>query len=111
MYRVTQRSFALIILFVLATLLIGCSATSPVPGALYTNVVSPSGDKVATDAASSEKIGEASCMSVLYLVAWGECSINEAMKNGGINKVHHVDQRSFNVYFFYSRYTTMVYGE
>ncbi len=110
MYRF-KRSFVQIILLIGALIMVGCSSTSPVPGGLYTNVVSPSGDKVATDATSSDKIGEASCMSVLYLVAWGECSINEAMKNGGIDKVHHVDQRSFNVYFFYSRYTTMVYGE
>ena len=74
-------------------------------GALYTNVTSPSGDKVATEAINFEKVGEATCKSVLGLVAWGECSIDGAMKNGGLAKVHHVDQLTMAIVFFYSEFT------
>lgn len=97
--------------FLLIILISSCATTSPVVGGLYTNVTSPSGDKVATEAVNFDKMGEATCKSVLGLVAWGECSIDGAMKNGQLTRVHHVDQLTMSIAFFYSEYTVKVYGE
>jgi hypothetical protein len=67
--------------------------------------------KVATEAVNFDKMGEATCKSVLGLVAWGECSIDEAMKNGQLTKIHHVDQLTMSIAFIYSEYTVKAYGE
>jgi len=108
-----NRSSMIVILmtFLLIAFISSCSTTSPVVGVFYTNVTSPSGDKVATEAINFDKVGEATCKSVLGLVAWGECSIDGAMKNGGLTKVHHVDQLTMGIAFFYSEFTVKAYGE
>jgi len=101
----------LIILALLAFTLSGCAVNSPVAGAFFTNVKSPQGDKVKLTAKSFSKQGKSQCASYVMVVATGDCSVEEAMKNGSITEVHHVDQQSFSVWFFYQRYETHVYGE
>jgi len=110
MRKAKSNPIKIFIILSLILIISGCSA-SPVTGIFYTDVTYPSGDKVATEAVRSDKVGVASCQSVLFLVAWGECSIDAAMKEGDISKVHHVDQTSMNAYFFFSRHTVKVYGE
>ena len=44
-------------------------------------------------------------------VALGDCSIEQAMKNGGITKVHHVSSKVRNILGVYAEYTTIVHGE
>jgi hypothetical protein len=41
----------------------------------------------------------------------GDASIGAAMRNGGINKVHHVDYNVKNILFIYNETITTVYGE
>lgn len=56
------------------------------------------------------KRGEATQTGVV-LFSTGDASIEAAMKNGNITKVHHVDYKTTTVLFLYTRQTTIVYGE
>ena len=94
-----------------ALILSGCAYNSPVPGAFFTGTTFPSGDKVKLDSETASKQGKSSCYSVFALVAFGDCSINSAMKDGGITKIHHVDSKSTHFLFIMYRYDTIVYGE
>lgn len=105
---------SLVAICVLASALTGCGVTmmtSPTVGGIYTNTTSPT--TVTTDpAVSASKKGVAECMSVLAIVAWGHCGVEDAMRNGKITKVKHVDHDTFSVVLgVYSKYTTTVYGE
>jgi hypothetical protein len=57
------------------------------------------------------KVGTSTCTSVLTLFAWGDASIDAAMKNRGITKVHHVDWDVSNVLGIIGTYKVTVYGE
>ena len=94
-----------------ALILSGCAYNSPVPGILYTRTTFPSGDKVRLDSETASKQGKSTCYSIFALVAFGDCSIKSAMKNGGITKIHHVDSSSMNVLYFLFKYDTIVCGE
>jgi len=82
---------------------------SPISSAIVT--VTESG----TDATGLEggwsKVGRATCRNILGLVAYGDASIDEAARSVGIKSIHHVDAESTRVWFFYSQYTTVVYGD
>ncbi len=54
--------------------------------------------------------GEATCTSILALVAIGDCSIETAAKNGRIQSIKAVDTKAFSVLGIYSTYTTIVSG-
>ena len=101
----------LFLLFFAALILSGCAQNSPVPGAIYTGTTFTSGDKVKLDSETASKQGKSSCYSVFALVAFGDCSINSAMKEGGLTKIYHVDSSSMNVLYFFFKYDTIVYGE
>jgi len=47
----------------------------------------------------------------IILLAKGDASIEAAMKDGNITRIHHVDSEEFNVLGIYSTYTTIVYGK
>jgi hypothetical protein len=97
----------------LVLLLSGCSTNSPVSGGLYTGVthsgVSTGGIK--NSSVTDLKKGTSSCISVLGLIATGDCSEDTARKNGGITKVHSVYHESTSVYIFFNKYETIVTGE
>ena len=89
-------------------MLMGCATMIPV-GGLYTGVKVP---VIATsNSGASSKTGEAKCISVLSLIAIGDCSIDAAKKNGGITKVNNVDWDAMNVLGIYGSYKVIVSGE
>ena len=93
--------------FVLAVLS-GCASTVPT-GFIVTNIKLPI---ATTDAGSaSHKTGEASCSSILSMVAKGDCSIETAKKNGGITHVHHIDWHVDNLLGIWATYKVVVYGD
>ena len=107
---------SVITLFLLTLNFNGCMmhTIDPAPvGPLYTNVTSPVPIKgnVKLDANKATKRGSATSYSALFLFAFGDSSIGTAMKNGGISKVHHVDKRIKNFFFFFYEYEIIVYGE
>ncbi|KAA8707336.1 TRL-like family protein [Helicobacter canis] len=84
----------------------GCATTAPV-GALYTDASLP---VTATSASGASKEGQATCTSILSLVATGDCSVETAAKNGHIQSIKSVDSKVFSVLGIYSTYTTIVRG-
>lgn len=93
---------------VVAFLMTGCAViNAPMVGALYTDTSQPIA--VGTDA-SCVKVGSAKCSSIIGITR-GDASIDTAMKNGGIRKIHHVDCDVRSILGVYATYTTVVYGE
>lgn len=63
--------------------------------------------------ADTSKMGEACSHSVLYLVSWGDSSIDTARKAGKITKIGAVDynQTGFFAGILYHSFCTRVYGQ
>lgn len=62
--------------------------------------------------AGTAKSGEACSHSVLWLVAWGDSSLNAARKAGQIQKIGLVEYDVRAIFgFFYHRFCTIVRGE
>lgn len=89
-------------------LLTGCATSYPV-GSFYTELKLPVA--VTGNDVKGMKTGTATCKSILSLLATGDCSIEAAMKNGGITKVHHVDWEVENILGIIGNYKLTVYGE
>ncbi len=87
----------------------------PTPaGVLVTNITAPSQYlAVATDKdAKSIKSGSSSAFAILGLFAFGDASIDAAMKDGNIRRVHHVDHKvNLVLYGIWLRDTTIVHGD
>jgi hypothetical protein len=67
---------------------------------------------VQTSTDARTHVGRSSCASYLWMVSTGDCSVEAAMKNGGLTKVHHVDAEVRSFFFgMYTKLTTVVYGE
>ena len=86
----------------------GCATMMPM-GSLYTKVKLPM--TATSNSGASTKTGEAQCISVLSLIAVGDCSIDAAKKNGGITKVNNVDWDTMNILGIYGSYKVIVSGE
>jgi hypothetical protein len=101
------KSLTLASVVAAAALLSGCAAT-PMAGALYAKQKTPitvSSNAVATKTGVSEK-----CTSILGLIATGDCSIENAKKNGGIKHVSTVDFDRTNMLGIINTGTTVVTG-
>jgi len=88
--------------------LYGCAGLIPA-GSIYSGVKMPLGATANSGAAA--KTGEATCISILSLISFGDCSIDAAKKNGGITKVTHVDWDVQNILGIYGKYTVVVSGD
>jgi hypothetical protein len=102
-----KRAFAILVVVLVIGSITGCTIVSPMNGSLYTEV---SGPVAVGSASGASKKGEAKATSIVG-VALGDASIEAAMKNGGITKVHHVDTKVRNILGVYAEITTIVYGE
>jgi hypothetical protein len=89
-------------------ILVGCATMIPM-GGLYTGTKMPF--TATGNGGVSSKTGEAQCISILNLVALGDCSIETAKKNAGITKVNTVDWDIKNILGIYGTYTVIVSGE
>ena len=103
----------LLIAAVVALGLTGCTTApfQPSVGAMYTDTKAPLQlDYDNTDL--GHKVGSADTISVLGLVAAGDCSIQAAAKNGGIRTIKHADYKFVNVLFgIFTKTTVYVYGD
>ncbi len=86
----------------------GCASNCPV-GRFYTDVKLPVDAEYSQSRAT--KVGTAECISILSLYTKGDASIQRAMENGNITKVHHVDWDAKNIFGVYGVYKIIVYGE
>lgn len=101
--------FVLSLLLVVSLTWIGCAyALAPVTGFVYSDVKGPMS---ATSNSGFSKVGTAEATSILGWVATGDASIQTAMRNGGITKIHHVDYYSRSILGVYAVFTVTVYGE
>ena len=91
-----------------ASIFAGC-ASRPNAGLLYINQQQP---VVATDNTANTKTGVSkTCTSYFGLVATGDCSIENAKKNGGISKVSTVDYKETTFLNLIHSGQTIVTGE
>jgi TRL-like protein family len=92
-----------------AALLTGCAAVAhgPVTAPITIDMKGPVS---AGPAAKSPKVGRAEAWGIL-LYATGDASIAAAMNNGGITRIHHIDNETMNILGIYAKYTTIVHGE
>ncbi|MFW6189340.1 MAG: TRL-like family protein [Planctomycetota bacterium] len=90
----------------------GCYVAPVMPpvGGIYSDIDSPLTTKYEGQAAAG-KTGEASSVSVLGLVAWGDCSAETAAQNGGLQRINYCDYRFLNVLGVYQRFTVVAHGE
>ena len=95
-------------LIALIPMVMGCATSYPV-GSLYTELKLPIDAEGGMSSAS--KVGTAECTSILGLVATGDASIQAAMENGNITKIHHVDWEVKNLLGIIGEYKLTVYGE
>jgi hypothetical protein len=95
-------------LLTIAVLLMGVLIFS---GCAYVHTKTPYDDNLDnTDLGT--KVGTAQAYSVLWLVAWGDASYQNAAKNGDITVLKHADQEVFAVLFgLYTRWRVIVYGD
>jgi len=104
------KRFSLLAAILVVIGLQGCAVgRAPVTGFLFSNV---SGPIIATaNPDKPTKVGKSSAKSVLGLIARGDASIEAAMKNGGITKIHHVDYKTTVLFGVLAQTTTIVYGD
>ena len=99
----------LLVASTLTIALSGCAvANAPVNGLIYSNVTGPVG--VTGSADKPTKVGRSTARSLFGLYATGNASIEEASKNGGITKIHHVDHETQVILGVVADFTTVVYG-
>ena len=97
----------------------GCAANlypggPSVAGYIYTDVKDPAQNlSVAVDTgARGARVGTSNASAFLGLFAFGDASVDAAMKAGGITKVHHVDhQVQLVLGGLWASTTTIVHGE
>ena len=107
------------VLIMVTVFLSGCATNlfpgGPTPaGIIMTNVKGPAQNlTVATDKdAQSRRVGTASVSAFAGLFAFGDASVDSAMKAGGITKVHHVDHQVNSLLLgLWLKNTTIVHGE
>ncbi|MBX3728337.1 MAG: TRL-like family protein [Candidatus Sumerlaeia bacterium] len=95
-----------------AVLTTGCYQAPVMPpvGWVYSEFTAPL-DYDQETSLVGERAGRASSMSILGLVALGDCSINTAARQGGITTLHGADYEFFNVLGVYQKFTVVVRGE
>ena len=98
---------------ILAILLSGCASRSPVLGLVYTNTTHTGTGTggIVDNKVKADKVGTSTCSSILYSIAFGDCSVNAAKRQGNITKVNSIDHQSTSIYIFYNSYSTIVRGE
>jgi hypothetical protein len=95
-----------------ATIFTGCysAPVMPPPGFIYSQYSAPL-DVDYQETSAPKKTGTAQSMSILGLIAMGDCSAQTAAQAGGISKIDGADYTFFNVLGIYQRFDTVVYGE
>lgn len=97
------------------TMMTGCGAFVAMGGggSLYqdTKMPHPYVSYFGSPTSSFAKKGEASFTSILGILATGDASLEAAMRNGNISKVHHIDLQVTNILGIIATYKIIVYGE
>ena len=103
-----MKKLSIFIAILAVAALTGCATMIPI-GGLYTATKLPG--MATSNSGAALKTGEAQCTSIMGLVAYGDCSISTAKKNGNINTVHSVDWDAKNILGIYGTYKVIVTGQ
>lgn len=97
-----------------ALLMFGCvtyrTPVMPPIGIIFEDVTAPLDHNMNSTKALTKK-GSAESMSILTLIATGDCSINSAAKDGNLETIHFADYHYYNILGVLQRFTVTVYGE
>ncbi len=104
--------WALVPIFCL-TFLTGCIPGFYTVGTLYTSVKTPASAVAyyGPQATTAAKVAKVTTTNILGIIATGDASLEAAMREAGIKKVHHVDQEVTSILGLWSTYSIYVYGE
>lgn len=104
MRKILSALFVLVLMLFISTL--KAQANEPVFGLIYKNATE-AGEGFSNT--SAYKKGTATCKSFFALVGLGNCSVNEAAKNGKIKNVAYYDIHTRNI-LGYKTVTVNAYG-
>jgi hypothetical protein len=105
-----KRGIGLILgLAVLAAFASGCASTYPV-GSAWADLKVPVNVVATGPIPETNKVGVATCKSFFGVYASGDASLETAMKNGKITKVHYMDWEVKNILGI-AKYRLVVHGE
>lgn len=81
-------------------------------GLFFSNVTYPlTATGVQVEDLNHLKKGKSMSKNILYCVEWGNAGVDEAAKNGGINKISYIDVNEKTIFIFFKKVTVTVYGE
>ena len=87
----------------------GAAITTGGFGGIVTDHVAPASFEI-DNGVQPLKFGKARCKGILFFTS-GDNSVQAAMQNGNIRKIHHIDVEITNIFNIYSSATTIVWGE
>ena len=106
-----KRAAYFVIIMIGTMFLVSCAGMPPY-GWLYNDTYAPENRQQAPlNSDTHAKVGTGMIQCYLGLIATGDASVETAMKNGKITKIHHVDYKAKNILSLYTEYTIYVYGE
>ena len=82
----------------------------PPQGGLFTAVSAPL-DTDVENTPNSYSMGSSTAVCILGLFAFGDASVTTAARNGGLERIDHLDYSYLNILFIYQGFTTKAYGE
>jgi hypothetical protein len=84
----------------------------PPAGLLFSSTGAPISTNFDGSTAVASKQGSASSMAVLGLLAFGDCSLDKAARDGNLKQIHYADYKYLNVLLgVYQGFTVTVHGE
>ena len=81
-------------------LFISCTVRGPAP--IY---------NIKTDSETFNGVGQSTSYSLFNFFKWGDASLTDALREGSIVKVHHIDYESSDFIGIFQSYSTLVYGQ
>lgn len=97
--------------FLLMLMVFAVAVTIFTSGCVYMKVQRPH-DKNYDRTELGSKEGRSSLQSIFWLAAWGDAGTKAAAENGNIKVIRHADVEYYTILFgFYTRLTTVVYGD
>jgi hypothetical protein len=111
--RKLLKTVGLMSVLLLAFFAQGCIQAPFMPpmGAVFSQVKAPLDIEYNSAQLAGAKQGQASSISILGLIAIGDCSTQAAAQAGGITTVNAADYDYFNVLGIYQRATVIVHGQ
>jgi hypothetical protein len=79
------------------------------PTGAFTYMTSPYSAE--SDGTIGDRMGESTCIGVLWLFGFGDCSIEAAAEEGNLKQINYVSYDITNILGIYTSMTTIAYGE